>query len=30
MLSYFKKNDILYAKTMGKSVRDGGSVRKEM
>ena len=29
MLSYFKKNDILYAKTMGKSVRDGGSVRKE-
>lgn len=29
MLSYFKKNDILYAKTMGKSVRDGASVRKE-
>ena len=29
MLSYFRKNDILYAKTMGKSVRDGGTVRKE-
>ena len=29
MLSYFRKNDILYAKTMGKSVRDGSTVRKK-
>ena len=28
MLSYFKKNDILYAKTMGKSVRNGSAVQK--
>ena len=28
MLSYFTKNDILYAKTQGKSVRVGKSVRK--
>ena len=29
MLSYFYKNGILYAKTMGRSVRDGSTVRKE-
>lgn len=29
MLSYFKKNGILYAKTQGKSVRDGNHVHKQ-
>ena len=29
MLSYFSKNGILYAKTMGKSVRVGRKVVKE-